>query len=93
MVSDMFKSLGYPTHVIYPLAIAKILGITAILTKKSDLLKEWAYAGFFFELVLATMAHLNVADGGFGGALVALVLISISRFYDSRVFNSKSSDS
>ena len=42
MVSDMFISLGYPTYIIYLLAVAKVLGIAAILTRRSMLLKEWA---------------------------------------------------
>lgn len=36
------NSLGYPSYIIYPLAIAKILGVTAIWTRKSRFLKEWA---------------------------------------------------
>ena len=49
MVKGFFQSLGYPIYLIYPLATAKVLGIIAIITKKSRLLKEWAYAGFFFR--------------------------------------------
>lgn len=61
-VAPMFEKLGYPTYLIYPLAIAKILGVVAILTRKSAVLAEWAYAGFFFDSVLATMAHGMVGD-------------------------------
>lgn len=86
MVCEMFVSLGYPAHLVYPLAIAKLLGIVAILTKKSHTLKEWAYAGFFFDLVLATMAHLQAGDGGFVSPLVALAILMISLFYDRKVF-------
>ncbi|WP_369073566.1 DoxX family protein [Ancylomarina longa] len=46
MVSKTFTHLGFPTFLIYPLALAKLLGLIAILSKKSALLKEWAYAGF-----------------------------------------------
>jgi hypothetical protein len=86
MVAELFASLGYPTYIIYPLAVAKILGITAILTKKCKTLKEWAYAGFFYDLVLALSAHLMVGDGEFAGALVALVLLMVSYHYDKKVF-------
>ena len=51
MVTTTFIQLGYPSYIIYPLAILKILGIIAIITKKSKILKEWAYAGFFFDFV------------------------------------------
>lgn len=85
-VAKIFTSLGYPHHVIYPLAIAKILGVVAILTKKSKTLKEWAYAGFFFDFVLALMAHINANDGGFITPLVALILLSVSYFFDKKIF-------
>ena len=39
----MFKSLGYPTYIVYPLGVLKLLGLVAIWTRKSDTLKEWAF--------------------------------------------------
>lgn len=78
MVSEVFTTLGFPTYIIYPLAIAKILGLIAIWTKKSQTLKEWAYAGFFFDFILASSAHIMINDGEFVGALVALVLLLVS---------------
>lgn len=80
MVAKMFTSLGYPMHLIYPLAAVKVLGLIAIWTRKSETLADFAYAGFFFELTLAVMAHVAVSDGGAGGAIGALVLVSISFF-------------
>jgi uncharacterized membrane protein len=77
-IQGAFTSLGYPTYLIYPLAIAKILGLLAIWVDKSKALKEWAYAGFFFDFVLALAAHLAVSDGEFGPAVVALILLPIS---------------
>ena len=44
MISVTLTKLGYPAYIIYPLAIAKILGIIAILSKKSSTLKELAYS-------------------------------------------------
>jgi len=76
--------------VVYPLAIAKILGVIAILSKKSSTLKEWAYAGFFFDFVLAAAAHLSVGDGEFAPAVVASVVLLVSYFYDKRVFGASS---
>ena len=89
MVATNFTKLGYPTHLIYPLAILKILGITAILTKKSQTLKEWAYAGFFFNLSLAVMAHINAGDGEAPAAGVALTLLLTSYGFDRLVFGQK----
>lgn len=81
MVVGMFESLSYPAHIIYPLAIAKILGLIAIWSNQSKTLKEWAYAGFVFELILAILAHINAGDGGYAGAVVALLLASVSYFF------------
>lgn len=85
-VVQVFATLGYPAYIVYPLAIAKILGLLAILTKRSQVLKEWAYAGFFFDFVLALAAHLQAGDGEFGGAAVAIVLLFVSYAYDKKVF-------
>lgn len=85
MVAETFSKLGYPTYIIYPLAIAKILGLIAIWTKKSNTLKEWAYAGFFFDFVLALAAHLHIKDGEFGGALVAIILLLVSYVFDKKL--------
>lgn len=79
-VSKIFETLGYPAYIVYPLAIAKILGLVAIWTGKSKMLKEWAYAGFFYDFVLAFFAHVMVGDGGFAPAMVALLLLATSYF-------------
>ena len=57
-----FKNYGYPTYIIYPLAIAKIIGSIVILYRKNTFLKELAYAGFFFNFVLAFFAHLMIGE-------------------------------
>lgn len=81
-----FTSLGFPTYIIYPLAIAKILAVIAILSRKSAFLKEWAYAGIFFDVVLAFAAHIMAQDGQWLFALVGIILVVVSRFFDGRVF-------
>ncbi len=83
---DFFISLGFPTWIIYPLAILKILGAIAILTKKSNFLKELAYAGFLFDAVLALAAHIMVSDGEYAPAIIALVLLTISWIYDRKAY-------
>ncbi len=77
-VSETFVRLGYPVYIIYPLAAAKVLGVAAILTRRSPALTEWAYAGFFFDFVLAGSAHMAVGDGEAAPALVATVLLLTS---------------
>lgn len=86
-ISDVFLTLGFPTFVIYPLAAAKVLGLIAIWTRKSEALKEWAYAGFFFDFTLAFFAHIVVQDGDQFGALVAMILLGISYFFGRKTFS------
>jgi DoxX-like family len=85
-VLEIFKTLGFPAYIVYPLAVAKILGVIAILSKQSKTLKEWAYAGFFFDFLLAASAHVNLGDGEFIPSVVALVLLLVSYFFDKKVF-------
>ena len=85
-VREAFTNLGYPTFIIYPLAIAKLLGLVAIWTNKSKMLKEWAYAGFIFDFLLAISSHLNVNDGEHWGAVMALILVSVSYFYNRKLY-------
>ena len=77
-IEKAFTGLGYPTYLIYPLAVAKLLGLLAIWTRISPLLMKLAYAGFFFTFVLAFSAHLNVGDGDWPGAVIAMTLLMIS---------------
>lgn len=78
MVVEGFTTLGYPTYLIYPLAIAKLLGVAALWMRGLDTLTTIAYAGFFYNILLAFFAHLMVGDGQQWGALVAFVLVAVS---------------
>jgi len=74
----IYVDLGYPTYIIYPSAIAKLLGLSAILILKNKTLKEWAYSGFFFVTSLALSAHLVAGDGEHALALIAFVSVIVS---------------
>lgn len=77
---DMMTHLGYPLYFLTLLGIWKILGVIAVLLPKFPILKEWAYAGFFFSMSGAMYSHLAVGDPAaelFGPALL-LVLTSVS---------------
>lgn len=54
--------LGYPDYVMTLLGVAKLLGVAALLLPGHPLLKEWAYAGFAFDLIGATASHAFVGD-------------------------------
>ena len=85
-VKDIFETLGFPTFIVIPLAFAKIAGVIVILTRFGGPLVEWAYAGFFFDFVLAASAHINVGDGEEMGAFIALVLLAGSYYLSKHAF-------
>jgi uncharacterized membrane protein len=90
MVSRMFISLGVPTEIIYPLAIAKILGILAIWLIKNPLIKNLAYFGFALDLIMAIISHLNAGVDGAFAPVIPLVLLIISYIFFRRVNNLRS---
>lgn len=87
MMVQNFDALGFPAFLIYPMAIAKILGVLAIVFKPSKILKDLAYAGFLLDFVFATGAHLNAGDGQFFMPLFALLLLVISFIYDRKIYS------
>ena len=86
--ASAFKHLGYPVYIIYPLAIAKLLGLLAIWSNMSKSLKEWAYAGFCYDFILAWSAHYLAGDGAFGFALPAIIILLIS-YVSYKLINSE----
>lgn len=61
--ATFYGHLGYPQYIIGFLGIAKLLGVIAILIPGFPRLKEWAYAGLFFDLTGAT--YSQIATDGF----------------------------
>jgi uncharacterized membrane protein YphA (DoxX/SURF4 family) len=59
---DLVVPLGYPLYILYIIGVWKILGVIAILAPGFKLLKEWAYAGFFFVMTGALVSHLASGD-------------------------------
>ena len=80
---DLFKRLGYPAYLLTILAIWKFLGVIAVLVPKFPLLKEWAYAGFFFVASGAVISHLAMGDPAkeLFGPLLLLVLTVVSWYF------------
>lgn len=84
-VQGYFEALNYPKYLVYPLAIAKILGLVAIWSNFSKWLKEWAYAGFFFDIVLAFVAHVVAKDGSHILPIIAFAALMSSYFLGKTV--------
>ena len=77
---DMMTHLGYPLYFLTIIGVWKMLGVAAVLIPKVPLVKEWAYAGFFFAMSGAVVSHFAVGDGAkeFFGPVLLLILTVIS---------------
>ena len=75
--------LGYPIYFLTILGVWKILGSIAVLVPKFPLLKEWAYAGFFFIMSGAIFSHIAVGSSvtEFIPSILLLVLTVISWYF------------
>ena len=80
---DMMMHLGYPVYMVTLLGIGKILGVIAVLIPKVPLLKEWAYAGFFFIMSGAIFSHIASGDpiNAIFPSLLLLVLTIASWYF------------
>jgi len=61
---ETVKILGYPEYFLIILGVGKVLGAIAILVPSLPRLKEWAYAGIFFDLTGAAASHAFAGDYG-----------------------------
>lgn len=81
--AEMMEHLGYPLYFLTIIGVWKILGVIAILVPKFPVIKEWAYAGFFFAMSGAVFSHLAVGDDAkeFFGPVLLLVLTAVSWYF------------
>ncbi|OBX19687.1 MULTISPECIES: DoxX family protein [Bizionia] len=86
-VTAMFTNFGYPTYLIYPYAVVKLLGLIALWTPSLKIVKEWAYAGYFFAFILAFFAHYMIGDGEQVAAVLAIILLMVSYIFNKRLQN------
>lgn len=69
------KGLGYPAYFIQLLGIGKLLGSIAILIPGlNKTIKEWAYAGLFFDLIGATYSGIAVSKGNVDPAMLGMLI-------------------
>lgn len=80
---DMIMHLGYPAYLLTILGIWKVLGSVAVLIPRFPLLKEWAYAGFFFVMTGAIFSHIAMGDSvaALFPALLLLILTFLSWYF------------
>jgi len=72
----IFAHLGYPSYMLYIIGLGKFLGAIVCVLPGLPRLKEWAYAGFFFDLGGAAASHAFVGDG-VGQIMQPLVFLAL----------------
>jgi len=79
----IINKLGYPVYFLTLLGVWKLLGVVAVLIPKVPLVKEWAYAGFFFAMSGAVFSHIAVGSEAvdFFGPLLLIVLTIVSWYF------------
>ena len=86
-IEGMHKGLGYPLYFVPFIGVAKLLGSIAILIPGFHRIKEWAYAGLFFDLIGATFSIIaaggTIAQYGFMVLPLALGILAYV-FYHKR---------
>lgn len=75
--NEIVSALGYPLYMLSILGTWKLLGVIAILIPGFPLVKEWAYAGFFFAMSAAFISHLVVGQA-FVEAVPSLILLIVT---------------
>lgn len=70
---QFISHLGYPIYFIPFIGVAKLLGSIAILIPGLKKIKEWAYAGLFFDLIGAV--YSVVMTDGFDPAMMIMIPI------------------
>ena len=78
--AEMLKRIQMPEYIMKFLAVCKILGAIAILIPGYPRLKEWAYAGYFFDLLGASYCMM---EGGYPVAQWASIFIFIAILFGS----------
>lgn len=84
MAKEGLRHLGYPSYFGTTIVVFKVLGVlTLVIPQISHRLKEWAYAGFVFDFLFASISHAAV-DGVNGQTffpIIALAILLVSYFY------------
>ena len=81
--ADFMAHLAYPSYLLPLLGGWKVLGVAAVLAPRLPLLKEWAYAGFFFAMSGAVCSHLASGDApnAVFPSLLLLMLTAVSWYF------------
>ncbi|MBV4355518.1 DoxX family protein [Pinibacter aurantiacus] len=75
---SVVNTLGFPAYMLTLLGVLKIVGAIVVLIPKFPLLKEWAYAGFFFIMAGALFSHIAAGDTSAGAIFPVILLLTLT---------------
>jgi len=88
------QHLGYPLYFGNALVVFKVAGTLILMFPKFPFtLKEWAYAGFTFDFIFATISHTVVDGIGFQSffPLIVLAVLAVSYYSYKKISAAKTS--
>ena len=88
LAKEGIRHLGYPEYFGNALVVFKILGVLVLIIPSIPKnVKEWAYAGFGFDFIFATISHTAIDGVGFQSffPLIFLVILAISYIYYHKI--------
>lgn len=88
MAKEGIRHLGYPEYFGNALVVFKIIGVLIlVIPQVSNRVKEWAYAGFAFDFIFASISHFAVDGVDFQGffPLIFLAILAISYIYHHKI--------
>ncbi len=88
VVWDITLKLGYPAYFIYVLGVAKLSGIAVLLIPNKLLrLKEWVFAGIFFDIIFAFASKLAVVGPmGTIDAIIAFTMVTVTYLMFRKIY-------
>jgi len=79
-----FNAAGLPLYLVYLLGVAKFLGVVGLLVPGFPKIREWAYAGYTFNLLGAAWVHISTSTA-FAGPLIFLVVLGVSYYFNVKI--------
>ncbi len=92
LAKEGIRHLGYPEYFGNALVVFKVLGVLAlVIPQVSKRIKEWAYAGFAFDFLFASISYFAVEGIVFFSffPFIFLGILAVSYIYNHKLKNNK----
>lgn len=94
LAKEGIRHLGYPEYFGNALVVFKVLGsLILIIPQLPKRVKEWAYAGFAFDFIFASISHTAVDGFTFNSIfpLIVFAVLIVSYVYYHKIYSNKKS--